>query len=336
MKEALLYEKITDAKVHCFLCAHQCIIGDDKFGICGVRKNIKGALFTFSYQQLIAANVDPIEKKPLFHFLPGTTSYSVAAAGCNFRCGFCQNWQISQERGMGAAEHKKEYEPLNIVKKAKDAGCRSISYTYTEPTIFFEYALDIAKEAKKQKLCNVFVTNGYMTAEAIEMIRPHLDAANIDLKAFSDDFYKKVCGARLSPVLQSIKLMHKLGIWVELTTLIVPGLNDSEKELKEIAGFIFSVDKKIPWHISRYHPDYKMTDNIPTPLATLRLAEKIGREAGLRYVYTGNTSDEENTVCYNCKKIIIRRRVFNVLENNTRNNKCLYCNSSVDGVKLNF
>lgn len=333
MKTALLFEKAGDSNVRCFLCAHKCLIADGHFGICGVRKNIEGVLYTLSYGRLIAANIDPVEKKPLFHFLPGTSSYSIATLGCNFRCGFCQNWQISQEKGKdyGAAEFIK---PSEIVDSAIKSNCRSISYTYTEPTIFFEYALDIAKIAKENGLYNIFVTNGYMTKEALLSLKPYLDAANVDLKSFSDDFYKKVCGGRLSPVLDSIRLMHDLGVWVEITTLIIPRLNDSSKELEGIAAFIAGIDKNIPWHVSRFHPDYKMLDSIPTPIETLKLAKKIGEEKGLRFIYVGNIADEENTICYNCKKPVIKRFIFNILENNLKDNCCKYCNSLISGVKL--
>lgn len=334
LKEALLYEKIGNNKVQCHLCAHQCRIASGHFGICGVRQNSEGILYSLSYGQVIAAHVDPIEKKPLFHFLPRSSSYSIATPGCNFTCRFCQNWQISQEREGVPLSYKDEYQPKNVVEAAIKNECKSISYTYTEPTVFFEYALDVAKEAKERDLYNVFVTNGFMSKEAVLMVKPYLDAANVDLKSFSDNFYKKVCGGRLAPVLENIRLMHKLGIWVEITTLLVPGLNDSEDELKSIAGFISGIDKGIPWHISRFHPDYKMTDKDPTKAQVLDLAKKIGKGAGLRYVYNGNLMQEENTICYKCKKTIIRRLMFDVIENNTRDNKCLYCNSIVEGVKL--
>ncbi|MEK6715505.1 MAG: AmmeMemoRadiSam system radical SAM enzyme [Candidatus Omnitrophota bacterium] len=330
-KEALLYNKIEDLKTQCFLCAHKCLIADGHFGICNVRKNIGGTLYALSYGRVISANIDPIEKKPLFHFLPGSFSYSIATLGCNFRCGFCQNWQLSQEKEANF-ESINYVVPSEIVASALKSGCLSISYTYTEPTIFFEYAQDIAKLAKEKGLKNVFVTNGYMTKEAIYELKPYLDAANIDLKAFSDDFYKKICGGRLSPVLDSIRLMHELGIWIELTTLLVPGLNDSKEELTQIAEFIAGLDKTIPWHVSRFHPDYKMTDNIPTPIETLKLAKRVGEENDLHYVYVGNVAGEENTYCYNCKKPVIKRFVFDVLENNLDGNKCKYCNVPLNGI----
>jgi pyruvate formate lyase activating enzyme len=288
-KHAMLYIELKDKKVHCNLCTHRCKIAESKFGICGVRQNINGELYTHVYGKVIASHVDPIEKKPLFHFLPKTKSYSIATPGCNFKCSFCQNWQISQYRSNQDFQYEGlEMTPEEIVKAAKLNNCQSIAYTYTEPTIFFEYAYDTAKLAKKQNLSNIIVTNGYLTKEAIETIAPYLDAANIDLKSFRDDFYKKICGARLQPVLNTIKTMYEKKIWLEITTLVVPEQNDSKKELNDIAKFIAEVDKKIPWHITRFHPEYKYTDAEPTPIETLQMAEEIGRKHGLKYIHLGN------------------------------------------------
>jgi pyruvate formate lyase activating enzyme len=288
-KHAMLYIKLKDKKVHCNLCPHRCKIAESKFGICSVRQNINGKLYTHVYGKVIASHVDPIEKKPLFHFFPGTKSYSIATPGCNFKCGFCQNWQISQYQ----SNHEFHYEgldltPEEIVKAAMLNNCKSIAYTYTEPTIFFEYAYDTAKQAKKQNLKNIFVTNGYITKEAIETIAPYLDAANIDLKSFRDDFYKKICGARLQPVLNTIKIMYEKKIWIEITTLVVTNQNDSKQELDDIARFIAEIDKNIPWHITRFHPDYQFTDTEPTPIETLQRAEEIGKKHGLKHVHLGN------------------------------------------------
>ena len=332
IKEALLYEKLDDKKVHCFLCSHHCNILPDKFGVCGVRQNKDGRLYTHVYGEVIASHVDPIEKKPLYHFLPGSNSYSIATAGCNLKCDFCQNWQISQvskKNGSGITGY--ELAPEQIVKEAKKNGCKSISYTYTEPTIFFEYAYDTARLAKKNGIYNNFVTNGYMTKEALETIRPYLDACNVDLKSFNDGFYKKMCKGCLEPVLDSIKTMKELGIWVEITTLIVPGQNDSDKELKDIAGFIANLSPEIPWHISRFHPDYKYLNSMPTPIETLRKAKKIGEEAGLRYIYLGNTIEGNNTYCYNCKSLLIERAIFDVVSYNIKDNRCPKCSIIIDG-----
>jgi len=341
MKEALLYEKLENKLVHCFLCSHHCRITDKKFGFCGVRQNIDGVLYTHAYGKVIAAHIDPIEKKPLYHCLPGSSSFSIATIGCNFHCGFCQNWEISQStfKAQGLSLQGtvpaagQELSPEEIVKGASKNKCKSISYTYTEPTIFFEYAFETAKIAKEKGLYNNFVTNGFMTKECLEMIKPYLDAANVDLKFFKDSAYKKICAGGLEPVLNSIRLMHKLGIWVEVTTLLVPGENDSEEELSGIAEFIASVDKNMPWHISRFHPDYKFTDHVSTPEAALKKAQEIGKRAGLTYIYVGNVYGWGNdTYCHNCQKLLVRREVFSVLEYNIKEGKCLYCHTVIPGI----
>lgn len=335
LKEALLYKKLPDKKVSCFLCSHRCIISNGKFGICQVRQNKGGELYTYAYGKLAAVNIDPIEKKPIFHILPGSQSFSIAAVGCNFHCGFCQNWQISQKQEADKLDLSSL--PMSIdevVERALRYKCKSISYTYTEPTIFFEYALEIAMLAKEKGLYNIFVTNGYMTKEALEMLRPYLDGANVDLKFFNDESYRQTCGGRLEPVLESISLMRKMNIWVEVTTLVVPGKNDSTVELKGIASFLAGIGKEIPWHISRFHPDYKITDLEATPLATLKKASGIGKDAGLRYVYIGNVAEEEKTHCYNCSKALISRLGFEVIENKLKNGRCPDCNTPLDGIAL--
>ena len=291
MQEAMFYNKVEGKEAQCYLCAHNCKIALGQFGFCGVRQNIQGVLNTLVYAEVIAANVDPIEKKPLYHFLPGSMSFSIATKGCNFRCGFCQNWQISQVSGQDNAREVYKLMPERIVEEAKKNHCQSISYTYTEPTIFFEYAYDIAKVAKQAGLKNIFVTNGYMSREALETISPYLDAANIDLKSFREKFYVENCKGHLQPVLDSIKLAKKLGVWIEITTLIIPGYNDSVSELSDIAGFIASVGKDIPWHISRFHPDYHFLNQKLTPIETLKKAEDLGKKAGLDHVYLGNVKD---------------------------------------------
>jgi pyruvate formate lyase activating enzyme len=334
MKEALLYEKLEDKFVRCYLCAHQCRLADKKFGICGVRQNIDGLLYTYAYGKVIAMHVDPIEKKPLYHFFPGSTSFSIATIGCNFHCGFCQNWEISQARVRDGADLVgEELLAKDIVKEALRNKCKSISYTYTEPTIFFEYAYETAKLAKENGLYNNFVTNGYMSKECLEMIKPYLDAANVDLKFFRDESYRKVCAASLQPVLDSIKLMHKLGIWVEVTTLVVPGENDSEEELADIANFLATIDKNIPWHISRFHPDYKFADHPATPEKTLKMALELGHKAGLNYIYVGNIWGWGNdTYCPNCKKLLVKREIFSIIENNIKGSRCPFCQSLITGI----
>lgn len=333
-KEALLYEKLEGKLIHCCLCAHQCRIADKKFGICGVRQNIEGTLYTHVYAKPCAIHVDPIEKKPLYHFFPGSSAFSVATIGCNFRCAFCQNWEISQGSVRDGTDlGQEEFLPEQVVKEAQRHKCKSISYTYTEPTIFFEYALDIARLAKEKGLYNNFVTNGYMTKECLETIRPYLDAANVDLKFFKDSSYKKICAGSLAPVLDSIRLMHDLGIWVEVTTLVVPGQNDSDEELRGIAQFIAGIDKDIPWHVSRFHPDYKFTEHNATPEQTLKKAQGIGNASGLNYVYVGNVYGWGNdTYCRNCKKLLIKREIFTVLEYNIKQGKCAFCNTIIPGM----
>jgi len=332
-KEAMLYERLEDRQVHCYLCAHQCHIKESGFGVCGVRQNIDGTLYTHAYGQVVAAHIDPIEKKPLFHFLPGSMSYSIATIGCNFQCGFCQNWQISQARYKdGSSLPGPELSPEQVIEEARKHHCQSISYTYTEPTIFFEYAYDTAKLARKAGLYNIFVTNGYMTAQAIDTIHPYLDAANVDLKSFSDDSYKKNCKARLHPVLDSITYMKKLNIWVEITTLVIPGENDSDEELSQIADFIARLDKDIPWHISRFHPDYQFTDHMATPVETLRKAQQIGRKNGLRYIYLGNALEGYDTRCPKCNALVVKRMYMGTEKLELKHGACPACGTEIKGV----
>jgi pyruvate formate lyase activating enzyme len=333
-KEVLLYEKKEKKSVRCRVCSHQCSIPEGDFGICGVRQNIGGELYLLVYGNPVALNVDPIEKKPLYHFLPGSKSFSLATIGCNFRCGFCQNWRISQAKAQEpGARGTDEIRPQEIVRRSLEEGCASISYTYTEPTIFFEYAYDIAKVATSKGLSNIFVTNGYMTKECLEMMRPFLDAANVDLKFFKEESYRKICGARLEPVLNSIRNLHAMGVWVEVTTLIIPGVNDSEQELKGIATFLAGIDTNIPWHVSRFHPDYVFTGYDVTPEPVLKKAVEIGARAGLHFVYAGNVLGwGSETRCASCAKPVIRRNGFTVSENLVNNGKCPYCKAMVAGI----
>ena len=336
MIEARLYQKKEDQKVWCYLCSHHCLIKEGKRGICGVRENQGGTLYSLVYGKPIAYHVDPIEKKPLFHFLPGSTSFSLATAGCNFRCLFCQNADISQASELKIIPGQ-EMAAEEIVDAALRAQCQSISYTYTEPTIFFEYAQDIALLAVKQGLKNVFVTNGYMTPEMLEALHPNLQAANVDLKAFRQDFYKTQCGAKLAPVLENLKIMKRLGVWVEITTLIIPTLNDSKEELRELSRFIADeLGRETPWHISRFHPTYRLTDLPVTPVKTLQQAREIGQEQGLRYVYTGNVPGDqgEKTFCYQCGHLLLDRFGFSILKNNLDKGKCPHCQTPMDGVGL--
>lgn len=339
-----MYDPVGNNRVVCNLCRHYCKILPDHWGICGVRKNIDGKLYTYVFENAIAAHVDPIEKKPLFHVLPGSLSFSIATAGCNFHCDFCQNADIAQitKRPFlsGINEHSIPGDYLSVgraVEIAQNRGCRSIAYTYTEPTIFFEYAFEISKLASRHKILNLFITNGYMSPEAIDMIHPYLHAANVDLKGFHQDFYRKKIGAKLPGVLDSLKLMKKKGIWLEVTTLIVPGYDDDEVNLREIANFIRTeLGAETPWHISRFFPHYKMTHLPPTPPGILKRAREIGFEEGLRYVYTGNLPGDngENTFCYQCGKELIHRWGFQVIENNIRHGKCPDCGAPIDGISM--
>ncbi|MDD3089199.1 MAG: AmmeMemoRadiSam system radical SAM enzyme [Candidatus Omnitrophica bacterium] len=333
-KIASLWGEDGNGKVRCSLCEHRCIISEGKYGYCGMRRNEGGELYTYAYGRVVASNVDPIEKKPFYHFLPGSRSYSVATAGCNFKCAFCQNWTISQTSARDGSDPGRDVSPEGIVGEAIGKGCRSISYTYTEPTIFLEFARDIGIKAKAEGLKNNIVTNGYMTPEALHWFRPVLDAANIDLKSFRDDTYRRVCGGSLNPVLASIDNMKMSGVWVEVTTLVVPGLNDSAKELKDIALFLASVGSDIPWHISRFHPDHLYTEASPTPMETMRIAFDIGREAGLKYVYLGNANEGSDTRCPECGTLLIERGDGFTSEptGDLRLGRCVNCGFRVDGV----
>ncbi len=332
----MLYERVSDHRVRCNLCAHRCLIADGKRGVCQVRENREGTLYTLVYGRVIAQHVDPIEKKPLHHFYPGSTAYSIATPGCNFRCQWCQNWEISQmvrERHLILGQLAT---PEEIVAAARRAGSRSIAYTYTEPTVFFEYTYDIARLAHRAGIANVYVTNGYMTEEMLETIHPYLDAANVDLKAFRDETYRKYVGARLQPVLDSLKKMKELGIWVEVTTLVIPGINDDPAELRDAAEFIAQeLGPETPWHISRFFPAYRMAGVPPTPVATLQQAREIGQAAGLRYIYVGNVAGEANTRCHHCGQILIRRSGYWILEQNvTPEGNCSVCGTPVAGVGM--
>ncbi|MCF8098367.1 MAG: AmmeMemoRadiSam system radical SAM enzyme [Desulfarculaceae bacterium] len=344
MREAMLYDKMSNHdKVRCRLCAHGCLIDDGKRGICQVRENRGGTLYSLVYGKPIAGNPDPIEKKPLFHFLPGTTSYSIATIGCNFQCAFCQNWDISQyirEGGgdiPGGGPGGAQVSPEQIVAAAKKAGCASIAYTYTEPTIYFEYAYDCMKLAHEAGLKNVFVTNGYESAQCVEKCKGLLDAANVDLKAMSEGFYHRECKASLQPVLDTLKRIHQAGIWLEVTTLLIPGKNDSPLELTKLARFIAKeLSTEVPWHISAYSPRYKYAEGGPerTPVATLEMAMGLGLQAGLGYVYPGNIfgHDGESTKCPGCGEKIIGRRGYSVSDQVAKTGLCPSCSQPISGV----
>jgi pyruvate formate lyase activating enzyme len=336
MKEAMFYQKGGNQEVNCFLCNHRCTVKEGNKGLCGVRENREGILYSLVYGKSISESVDPIEKKPLFHFFPGSRSFSIATVGCNFKCLHCQNNNISQMPRDQKYIAGNDLHPSKIVSLAQEYDCASISFTYTEPTIYFEYAFETSKIAKEEGLATTFVTNGYITPEPLKTIQPYLDGANIDLKSFSDEFYRKVCGAKLQPILDAITLYHQLGIWIEITTLIIPTYNDSDQELRDIARFIKNLDEKIPWHITAFYPTYRLTDQPRTSVKTLRRAREIGLSEGLQYVYEGNVPGEgsENTFCYNCNSLLIQRLGFSITENRIRDSKCPNCQALIDGVGL--
>jgi pyruvate formate lyase activating enzyme len=336
MKPALLYEKYEKGgahKVRCLLCPHHCILGDNQVGICKVRQNIKGELYSLSYDRVAATHSDPIEKKPLYHFLPASTSFSIATMGCNLQCTFCQNHSLSRVEDAGKL-YGESLSPGQLVKTALRSHAQSISYTYTEPTIYFELMLETAILAKVSGIKNVMVTNGYMSSQALEMIAPYMDGANVDLKAFTDDFYKKYCGARLEPVLDTIKAMKQKGIWVEVTTLLIPGLNSGLEELKQLISYILSVDETIPWHVSRFYPQYKLTDIPPTDPGTIFDILETAKEMGLQYIYAGNISSGqwEDTRCPQCNSKLIERRGYFTRVLDLSGGKCASCGHSIPGV----
>jgi len=289
MKEALLYHKLGGAKVRCAVCNHRCVIPAGRRGICAVRENQGGTLYALNYGQTISAGIDPIEKKPLYHFLPGTLVYSFAAVGCNMACAWCQNWQISQSPKPDKPVYGKEITAQEHVAQALKYACPAIAYTYSEPTIFLEYALDTMKLAREKGLKNIWVSNGYMTKETLDTVIPYLDAANVDYKGPDDAVYQKYCGTKAAPITANLKLLHAAGVHLEITTLIVPGINDQSGQLETIARFIAEeLGPDVPWHISRFFPAWKMADTPVTPLETMAMAKKIGEKAGLKYIHTGN------------------------------------------------
>ena len=333
--DAMLWESLDGQKVRCRLCAHECVIAAGKYGICRVRQNVAGALKSHSYGAVVALNVDPIEKKPLFHFLPGTSSLSVAAAGCNFQCRFCQNWRISQAPRTGQIVGGRAVSPEQIVASTVEHNCASISYTYTEPTVFFELAYESAVLARQRGIRNCFVSNGYMTPAAVEKIAPYLDAINVDLKAFRDETYRRIMKASLAPVLECLRALKGAGVWMEVTTLIVPGMNDSPQELRDIAGFIAGeLGRHVPWHVSRFHGDFEMTTVPTTPMKTLQLACRVGSEAGLGYIYCGNVTGlaDERTYCPSCGELLIDRSGYSVREILIDGGICPKCRRPIEGV----
>ncbi|MGV8162489.1 MAG: AmmeMemoRadiSam system radical SAM enzyme [Candidatus Nanoarchaeia archaeon] len=330
-KECYCYEKLEESKVKCLVCAHKCLISDGLSGICEVRENVSGKLYSKVYNKIVAQHIDPIEKKPLYHFLPGSKTLSVGTVGCNFNCVFCQNHSISFP-GEKLKLSGEPMSPRDIVDLAIKNGCQSIAYTYTEPTIFLELVIDTSKIAKQKGLKNILVTNGYMTKDALDLLSETIDAVNIDLKGFSESFYMKNCKAKLEPVLETIKELNKTNMWLEITTLLIEGENDSELELRNLTKFIARIDREIPWHISRFFPMHKM-QNIPsTNMASLKRAQEIGQEEGLKHIYLGNIGSEQNTLCSSCNKTLISRDIYEVKVIGLTKNQCINCKIKLKGV----
>ena len=325
-KEASFWKKIEDKKVQCSLCSHNCKISEDKLGICGVRKNEQGKLYSLIYGSASSLAADPIEKKPLYHFHPGTNAFSMGTVGCNFKCSHCQNYGIST--ADPDSYFMKEITPEDVVKLAKRYGCQGVSYTYNEPTIWHEFCYDSAKLVKKAGLYTCYVTNGYISEEPLKELSSCLDAMNIDVKAFTDSFYKKICKARLEPVLNTCELAKALGIHIELTYLVIPTYNDSTNEIKEFCKWVVEkLDKNVPVHFSRFHPDYNM-NNIPmTPMETLQKIYDTAKQTGILYPYLGNVihGDYENTICPNCGNICIKRIGYSINQDGLKKVKCTKC-----------
>lgn len=335
MKEAQFYEKLKNNEVQCQLCHHLCNIKENKVGVCGVRKNKNGNLYSLNFGYPIAQNIDPVEKKPLFHFQPGSITYSIGNPGCNFQCQNCQNWQISQADDLEKQIQDLDFvSPVKIVEEAIGNDCQSISYTYTEPTIFAEYALEIMKLASENGLKNIWVSNGYMTENCLGAILPYLDAINVDLKSMDENFYKKNCGAKLEPVLENLKILKEEQIHVEITTLLIPNLTDDEYMLKTLAEFISEdLGRETPWHISKFSPQsaWKLEEIEETQESSLYNAYEIGKEAGLKYVYLGNMpgDQKENTYCPKCGDLAIRRLGYHI-ERLDDNGLCPNCEKELD------
>jgi pyruvate formate lyase activating enzyme len=333
MNQAILYDRLDGERVRCNVCSHRCTIEPGERGICAVRENANGRLISLVYGKLIARDIDPVEKKPLYQFYPGTRTYSIATVGCNFRCSNCQNAYISQyPRDHAGRIVGDPASPDEIVEEAIAGGCHSIAYTYTEPTVAVEFVLDCMRRAKTEGLANVWVSNGYFTAETAERIGPHLDGINIDLKGITNEVYHEISGGNVRPVLDTIERLYCAGIWVEVTTLVIPGFNDGDDELRWTAEAIRGVSQEIPWHVSRFFPAYRLVDRPPTPVETLERAREIGRGVGLQQVYLGNIPGEgEETRCSSCGGQLIARSGYLVCQNRLRDGACPDCGTPLAG-----
>lgn len=319
-------------RVQCELCPNECVLEEYQIGGCRVRINKGGALYSLVYGKPCSVAIDPIEKKPFFHFFPGTTAFSIATVGCVLSCKFCQNWQISQ-----AKPEETDYQDLppdEVVRKAIFYGCKTITYTYTEPTVFYEYMYDTALIAKKFNVKNTMHSCGYIKEKPLRQLAKHLSAADIDLKAFTEDFYSRICGGRLKPVLDALVVLKEEGVWLEITNLVIPTLNDDKKKISEMCQWIVkNLGPDVPLHFSRFFPHYKLKDLPPTPYETLKDAMNAATDAGLRFVYIGNIrSNAENTYCPKCRAMLIQRLGFSVLQNNIAGGKCKNCGTGIAGV----
>ena len=331
MKEAMFYEKLEDKKVKCQLCPHYCIISTGKTGLCGVRKNEGGGLISLIYGRTSSAHPDPIEKKPLYHFLPGTRAMSFGTVGCNFKCSFCQNSSISQADAKSL--HLMDITPKETVALAKRSDCASIAWTYNEPTIWYEFTYDSARLAHSEGIKNVYVTNGFINTEPLRKISPYLDAMNIDVKSFSDDFYRKISGGKLKAVLDTCKLAQELKIHIELTYLVIPDMNDDPKEIDRYLNWVLrELGPDVPLHFSAFHPDYKMTDRERTPTATLKRIHDRAREIGIHYVFLGNVMADKgaHTYCPKCGKWVIKRSYMGLRKNRLVEGKCPKCKAEIN------
>jgi pyruvate formate lyase activating enzyme len=340
IQPALLARPLHQGYIQCTACEHWCAIAPGEAGRCGVRRNLHGRLQLVVYGTAMAAHVDPIEKKPLHHFLPGSEVLSIGTVGCNLTCTWCQNWELSQWKDFDPDTDfiGQEWPPETLVATACRDGIPSLAFTYNEPAIYVEYALDTAQLAASQGIHCIFVSSGFETLQAIDRLAPYLSAANIDLKAFAPATYRRHCGARVEPVLRNIRhLVEQTGIWTEVTTLVIPGLNDGDDELRAIAEFLVSVSPDLPWHVSGFIPHYQMHDRPPTPAATLRRAWEIGRRAGLHYVYTGNIWGSHqldgcsDTLCPQCETLLIERAGYQVRPRWLEPGQCHNCGTTLAG-----
>lgn len=336
MREAMLYEKLPDARVQCATCQWRCRINPGKFGVCGMYQNIEGALFNLNYGRVSSMAADPIEKKPLFHFHPGTSCFSLGTLGCNFQCKHCQNWEISTAASPYLMSTCRELSPQASIDLAKKYHCQGMAWTYNEPTVWFEHTYDSAKLAKEAGLYTVYVTNGYATPESLDTIGPYLDAWRVDIKGFSDEFYKTIAGApHWREILEMTKrAKEKWNMHVEVVSNIIPTLNDDDAQLEGLAKWIKDeLGELTPWHVTRFYPQHNLTHLPPTPVETIEKACEIGKKAGLKFIYAGNIPghDSESTRCYACGKMIVNRIGYETKATGLDGSRCKYC-----GAELNF